>query len=93
MKIRISNKPIEYPKWLNPQSEHISNSLVPFLDMFNHKTGVKNKIQVWTDEIELRINEEISSEEEIFIDYGPWVILRHTVCYIQKVRDDHSMGD
>ena len=77
MKIRISNKPIEYPKWLNPQSEHISNSLVPFLDMFNHKTGVKNKIQVWTDEIELRINEEISSEEEIFIDYGPWVIL-HT---------------
>ena len=73
MKIRISNKPIEYPKWLNLQSEHISNALVPFLDMFNHKTGVKNKIQVWTDEIELRINEEISSEEEIFIDYGPWV--------------------
>ena len=92
MKIRISNKPIEYPKWLNPQSEHISNSLVPFLDMFNHKTGVKNKIQVWTDEIELRINEEISSEEEIFIDYGPWVILRHTVRYIQKVRDDHYRG-
>ena len=43
--------------------------------MFNHKTGVKNKIQVWTDEIELRINEEINSEEEIFIDYGPWVKL------------------
>ena len=57
------------------KSEHISNSLVPFLDMFNHKTGVKNKIQVWTDEIELRINEEINSEEEIFIDYGPWVKL------------------